>query len=286
MRRLALLLSLPLAAGCAPMEMVDAEPPLPDDLPGFLSETGLVESGVFVDAAAPYEPRWPLWTDGHAKERHLLLPEGTAVGFDETGAFTFPLGTRLAKTVWVEGERVETRVAYKLERGWRLGAYKWDGEEAVLVEEDTTLNGYQVPGRQTCLTCHSGHPSPIGYNAWQLGRVDVPGDDVVSAGVGYLATHCGSCHREGGYAGGTGLHMNLPTPMPVGVEATPLFQTAVLRGLVVPGSPEQSLLFRRFTDEGPARMPPIGTQVMHDDGVAMVRAMIVALEVPGRQPTD
>ncbi len=33
-------------------------------------------------------------------------------------------------------------------------------------------------------------------------------------------------------------------------------------------------------------MPPIGTQVMHDDGVAMVRAMIVALEVPGRQPKD
>jgi mono/diheme cytochrome c family protein len=105
----------------------------------------------------------------------------------------------------------------------------------------------------------------------------------VRAGFGDVATHCGSCHREDGHTGGAGLHLDLPAPMSASVMSSPPYRTAVGRGRILSADANASLLFQRFTEGGPGRMPPVGTQVMHDDGVARVRAMTEALPHPGRQ---
>lgn len=177
----------------------DREPTFLDDPTGALPET-IAELGLYPDPldharshprAIPYEPGYPLWSNGSRKARFLVLPPDTRVALGDEGAFRFPPGTLLLKTFSYpapgsNGDEtyrpVETRVLQNTEEGWLYAVYAWDeaGEQAsllditrstrVAVEIDGESFEHVVPSKLDCRKCHESGMGPVlGFRELQLG---------------------------------------------------------------------------------------------------------------------
>lgn len=179
-----------LGAGCRPAQPTSpaaARPPAA--APATLLETGLfrgAELELLAEGVRPYAPRYPLWTDGAAKRRWVLLPAGATIDAHDPESWTFPAGTKL----WKEfrfGRRVETRYMERTAEGaWLYATYLWseDGREARLAPEGglrgACENGlgtrHDVPSIADCRACHEASPSgALGFSALQLGAQRDPG---------------------------------------------------------------------------------------------------------------
>jgi uncharacterized repeat protein (TIGR03806 family) len=162
----------------------------------------LSETGVFVDTASaqlepspgflPYDVITPLWSDGASKQRWLSLPDAAAIGFSETGSWSFPEGTVFVKQFDLaldearpdERRRLETRLLVNGEGGYYAVTYRWnaDGTDAELVLESSAepirvdlADGHQrelaylFPGPDDCAVCHNpGAGSVLGARTAQL----------------------------------------------------------------------------------------------------------------------
>ena len=171
----------------------------PADFPQLLSETG-----IFADTAAletnagliEYDVNVPLWSDHAVKRRWIALPGESRIGFDATGAWSFPVGTVFVKHFELElrigdldsRHRLETRVLLHEPAGWAGYTYRWtpeqtdavlldDAETELLTVEDPTAEGgfrtqeWHYPSRSQCLSCHTtvaGHV--LGVRTRQLNR--------------------------------------------------------------------------------------------------------------------
>jgi glucose/arabinose dehydrogenase/regulation of enolase protein 1 (concanavalin A-like superfamily) len=121
-------------------------------LPATLGATGL-----FSDLATltpdvrliPYQLNAPFWSDGAIKTRFAAIPDGTTVGFQPAGDWSFPGGSVLVKHFDLPASdvnpalkrRLETRVLVKQADGEVYGAtYKWraDGSDADLLDGGLT----------------------------------------------------------------------------------------------------------------------------------------------------
>ena len=187
---------------------------------------------------------------------------------------------------------------------------------AVLALPQAPGGRYEVPSRTDCLACHDSAAVPVlGLGALQL-SADLPA--LVSRGVlqglppallsqppriaartaderaalGYLHGNCGHCHNDRGS----------PAPVPlrlaqtvddaaastqrvlnttVGTEGRFRTQGLPARALVEPGQPGRSLLLQRLRSREPMhQMPPLGTRVADDDGIALVERWITSLARP------
>ena len=184
-----------LGTGCAAESERPRAPSWLDDtlapLPATLSEVGLYpdlrELGELDARAVPYEPAYPLWSNGSDKARYLVLPDGESVSVSE-GSFDFPVGSALFKTFAFEDEAghlryVETRVLVRGEERWSYGAYQFrddeseadllDGKlatEATVEAQDGTELTHAIPSTRQCRTCHESAPEPVlGFTPLQLG---------------------------------------------------------------------------------------------------------------------
>lgn len=149
-------------------------------LPRRLSETGLYAAGGGIDPRnAPFSPQYPLWTDGAAKRRWIHLPAGARIDVSDVDAWRFPVGTKLWKEFAWAGRKVETRLLWRTESGWRFASYVWsaDQRDALLAPAAgvagvlALAGGKQVsiPSRADCLSCHASAPAAVlGFNALQL----------------------------------------------------------------------------------------------------------------------
>jgi len=130
-----------------------------------------------------------------------------------------------------------------------------------------------------------------GLLSHEVSRVDaqIPGDGIERAALGYLHANCGHCH------GGTSPQVGLDLWVDVGltdVEETSAYQTAlgvdsrftlgeaVLR--VAPGHPERSTVFvrammRNTEPDENVQMPPLGTEVPDESGLAALEAWIAGM---------
>jgi mono/diheme cytochrome c family protein len=112
-------------------------------------------------------------------------------------------------------------------------------------------------------------------------------DDAADGSLGdrakaYLDNNCAHCHQPGGTAGYTGVdfrftHFDLAhmgtckRPNSAGVMADLEFD-------LVPGYPAQSILLYRMESTAPkVMMPQIGRDVVHEEGVALIREWIASL---------
>jgi hypothetical protein len=309
------LCALPLA-GC-PLEDDDAEPAPPwvedveGPLPEWLSEVGLYADLTTRAPAAgvePYEPVFPLWSSGAAKERLIYLPPGAAVD-TQAIPWRFPVGTVLSKTFVLEniegrsGEvAVETRLLFKRESGWDYALYRWDRDgglarrmpedwEALpiaLDEADGTTRRYTLPGKLDCRGCHDARPAVpvLGYDAMQQGETAVEGrTPEETAAMGYLVGNCVHCHH-GEETGFDNVAFSLlPEDLvdnTVGVESMSSASGVGVR--IVPGDPEASGLYqavvqaRRDDYEGTFKpMPPLGIDIVDDEAERVLRAWIESL---------
>jgi hypothetical protein len=150
--------------------------------PPTLAATGYYANGsrgALAPGILPFEPQYPLWTDGAHKRRWILLPPGTAIDASDPEVWVFPVGTRFWKEFAFD-RPIETRYMERLADGtWLFAAYAWNEEatEAVLAPERGVRHAaesapgvpYDIPGRVDCLACHGGHPATVlGFSTLQL----------------------------------------------------------------------------------------------------------------------
>jgi uncharacterized repeat protein (TIGR03806 family) len=167
------------------------------DFPRTLTETGLFASVKEHTPAAgliSYDVNVPLWSDGAAKDRFLVLPAKGKVVFKEQGQWEFPVGTVLVKTFLLhtdlenpkEVRRLETRLLVHNPRGWEGYTYLWNEEqdEANLLADWPYTRTYEVksangpvkrewyfPSSSDCQACHTQAGGFVmGLNTRQLNR--------------------------------------------------------------------------------------------------------------------
>jgi len=198
-----------------------------------------------------------------------------------------------------------------------MGAFVWndagtDAEFRPDGEENARGTSHDVPTTTQCGTCHNGEAGrALGFSALQLSagglldeladaellshppregeRFVAPGTAVVASALGYLHANCGHCHNPDGSARpdtNMNLRLDLGQTSPaatnaylttVGVELQ-YFDDTELVYRVAPGAPEASALVQRMRERGAeSQMPPFATELVHDDGVAVVTDWIRSL---------
>jgi uncharacterized repeat protein (TIGR03806 family) len=99
----------------------------------------------------------------------------------------------------------------------------------------------------------------------------------------YLDINCGHCHNASGLARTTGLHLDagVTDPRRLGFCKPPV---AAGPGTgdhfydIVPGKPDESILaFRLAATQPGIRMPEAGRSLVHEEGLALIRAWIASL---------
>lgn len=264
-----------------------------------------------------YEPEIGLWVDGASKRRYLRLPPGTRIDTKDMDNWVFPVGTKVWKEFSVNGVKIETRMLEKrAEKTWYMVSFQWDGQqsEAYAVPNGVpNANGTQhdIPSTSQCRACHGSvadkligvsplmleRASPWGLTLFDLVArkqltqnparvVQFPGDQKTRDALAYLYANCSGCHRGANAPAGLDLSTSVWDQKP---EDTAVYRTAVngllwswlLEGYVVrvdPGLPESSaILARMSTRDLGDKMPEIGSKVVDQTGVAIIKDWIMQL---------
>lgn len=101
----------------------------------------------------------------------------------------------------------------------------------------------------------------------------------------WLDSNCSSCHQPGGAPGLFDTRYSTPLAKQNLVNGPVLINlTAEPVRAVAPGDPKRSMILRRIETLGPARMPPIGHEVVDHAGVELIRAWIESLTAPSQGP--
>jgi hypothetical protein len=297
--------------------VVDTDTDVPPPAwPSSLAATGLyadITTGSLAAGVLQYEVAWPLWSDTAAKGRYLWLPPGETIDVSNPDIWQVPVGTKVWKSFTRDGVLVETRYIERLEEDWVWVAYQWreDGSDADPVPdgvEDASGTSHDIPSTSHCNQCHSGD-GLIGVNAIQLGvdsptgtlealssggflsaSIDqstaVPGEGTVRDALGYLHGNCGNCHADHyGLADNYGLRLRVAvgTSSPeetatylTGINAPTKHETSTTVA-IVPGDPEASQVYERMALRTFMAMPPVGTELVDSQALALVHAWISGL---------
>ena len=278
----------------------DATLPLPDRL----SDLGDLD-----EEATSSAPAYPLWTNGSDKSRWLALPEGGQID-NSSEHWSFPDGSMLFKEFRF-GVVVETRVLRAVAGGWDYAVYIQEGDVAslwndkvqlpVAVEVEGQPFDHVVPNRLDCRSCHEAHPTGvIGASDLQLAdsldQLDGAGllayppaesepivdeDPLLEALKRYALGNCVHCHDgRNGENNAYDLSPDVFVENTVDRATEGLASAAGIR--VVPGSPEESVLFAAMsgeTDDPEVKpMPPLGVQRLDTEAIALLRTWIESLE--------
>ena len=264
--------------------------------------------------AIPYDVTTPLWSDGAAKERFVVVPAGAPITSRSDGDLSFPVGTVAVKTFAVDGKRVETRLLVQHDvEDWVGYSYAWNeaGTDAELVVGNRVLalpggKSWYFPSAADCTSCHTPAAGyTLGLEAKQLTThgdalerlekklgapldratltplvpVDAPPPVTAEARArSYLHANCSICHREGS-ATGTNANLDLRFDTPLGATGLCREPQAGDLGianprLVTPHDPSRSVLVARMRSLDERRMPKLASRVVDEAGLAAVEAWI------------
>jgi uncharacterized repeat protein (TIGR03806 family) len=272
---------------------------------------------IATDSFKLYELSSQLFTDYAEKQRLVKLPANTQMGVIDNGLVGFPDGTILVKTFFyyhdkgntAAGKRIiETRLLIKAQAKWNVGVYIWNDNqtEAYLSSngQSTSVkwideNGvsrtisYHIPNNKECATCHNSHNTviPIGPKVRNLNRMVVRNNstqnqleyfhqvgllnaidpalfdklpDYANTAWGldkraraYFEINCSHCHKDGGFNGNRQLWLSYEKS----------FEESNLHRY-------QNLIVLRMQQH---RMPKLGTTIIHDEGLALIRAYVDSL---------
>ena len=167
--------------------------PMPDVLSATSCFTDVAAGAPAADLI-PFGVNSPLWTDGAAKARYVVLPPGEVVTRLPDGTLAFPVGTVLVKEFAMlmddrrpsSFRRLEMRFVVRGASDWGFFTYRYeaDGEDARLLttgaDEDLRVRRagvveefpYHFPSRAECVTCHSAATErALGFRIDQLNGV-------------------------------------------------------------------------------------------------------------------
>ncbi|HZI08959.1 MAG TPA: hypothetical protein VE153_01145 [Myxococcus sp.] len=199
---------------------------------------------------------------------------------------------------------------------WRAVAYVWllDGSDAVVTPEgqrDALGTPHDVPAAADCFGCHGGRESRVlGFSSIQLShdapaeavdledlvregllsrpsaaRYTVPGNDTERAALGYLHANCGHCHNpqrpdsDGPrcYDPNNSIDFWLQVDRLDSVRDTPTYNAGAHD--FRPGKPDKSKMIERISGREPGfSMPPLGTEKVDSDAVALLRRWISQMD--------
>jgi len=109
---------------------------------------------------------------------------------------------------------------------------------------------------------------------------DFANKDLNSLARAYLDINCGHCHRDGAPARNSGLNLHFynSDSYSLGIQKAPVAAGKGSGGLsydIVPGQPNESILFYRMSSTDPgAMMPEVGKSLVHREGVDLIAAWI------------
>jgi uncharacterized repeat protein (TIGR03806 family) len=109
------------------------------------------------------------------------------------------------------------------------------------------------------------------------------GQPLADRAMAYLEINCGHCHRPEGPANTSGLHLTTleSDPAHLGFCKSPVAAGKGSGGLrydIHPGQPDSSILVYRMEQQDPGvRMPELGRQLLHREGVDLIRQWIASL---------
>ncbi len=199
-----------------------------------------------------------------------------------------------------------------LEAAGKTKAVSWTDDDGLMKK----IN-YSVPNLNQCKSCHmkGDKVMPIGPTARQLNMTvngrnqlvlfheqgklsDLPNEKEIPKLVSYndksatindrarawLEVNCAHCHRPDGPAKTSGLHLqaSVTNPVEFGIGKAPVAAGKGSGGLlydIVPGKPDESILFYRInaTDPG-VMMPELGRTIVHKEGVELIREWIFSMK--------
>jgi hypothetical protein len=239
---------------------------------------------------------------------HWEFPVGTKA-FKELRYGGKPIETRLLmKVASGTGNKVWWEAAYV----WKADGS--DAVATLAGARQALGTTHDVPTQIDCNNCHGDVSDVlIGVSAIQLsdpttnplavlasaGRlstappagIDVPGTGNVKDTLGYLHANCGHCHNDQSPKLSTQTKMRLRLVVGQTPEQTGAFTTTVgtvmkhpiddgdggfVTDVLVKGDPERSGLWRRMARRDAYGMPPAGTQVVDDAGLATIEQWIRA----------
>jgi putative heme-binding domain-containing protein len=239
----------------------------------------------------------------------------------------WPKDSVLAKTLSLEKRKLETQVLHFDGQAWNGYSYVWNEAQtnAALAPPEGAeidLGGgrkWKVLARATCLTCHNPWPGySLTVNGAQLKSEPLkvfqdgailpksiprpkplvnPYDETApldERARSYLAVNCAHCHRFGG---GGAAKIILLHDVPVAeMKLESVRPTLGMFDLTDPylvcgGDPSRSALLFRISKLGQGRMPHLGSEVVDEAGVRLLRRWIAGLaegpiEPAARQARD
>lgn len=305
---------LAIATSAGVGRVIDSAPrPAPTSLLATKCWDPLVPSGVPL-GAIPYDVITPLWSDGAAKERFVVVPARSPITARADGDLVFPVGTVAVKTFAVDGKRIETRLLVQHDvEDWVGYSYAWNaaGTDAELVVGNRTAalpggKSWYFPSAADCTACHTPAAGyTLGLEAKQLATrgdalarleaklqspidrahlvplvaVDAPPPaSAESRARSYLHSNCSTCHREGS-ATGTTAELDLRVDIPLaatGLCREPQVDPIGIANprIVTPGDPARSVLVARMRSLDERRMPKLASRVVDQAGLAAVEAWI------------
>jgi uncharacterized repeat protein (TIGR03806 family) len=164
-------------------------------MPATLSATGLFTNTAALTPAPfliDYSVNSALWSDGAAKRRWFVVPDGQSIGFNANDAWSFPPGTITVKHFELPlasggTTRLETRVMVHRSDGWTGYTYRWRGDQQdadlltsgasasyTTVDPATgaaTALTWNFPSQTQCMNCHTqAAGSVLGLNTLQFNR--------------------------------------------------------------------------------------------------------------------
>lgn len=159
----------------------------------------LSDTGLFINVAnltpnpglIEYDINAPFYSDGARKRRWFGVPAGEGIRYSAAEHYDLPLGAVMVKHFEITNadgstRRLETRVFFHQDDGWRGYTYKWNaaGTDADLLADAQTetitvladdgsvrTQTYEYPSRVACLNCHNSAAGvPLGLRTGQLNR--------------------------------------------------------------------------------------------------------------------
>jgi hypothetical protein len=120
-------------------------------------------------------------------------------------------------------------------------------------------------------------------------EINLPGDEKTKDALGYLHANCGNCHndsKDGLVQNDLNLWLDVGLQSPEQSNAwksavdqpTTGFMDQHISGRIVSGNPQESaILYRMIHRANNAQMPPIGTDIVDEEGVQIIQQWIEAL---------
>jgi len=299
--------------------------PNDNTVPDRLSETGCfsdTSSLETADAVVAYTLKSKLWSDGAEKSRFFAIPDGTTIGVESDGDFSFPTGSVLIKNFFNGNDILETRLLMHHTNGWAGYSYEWlpDNSDALLLSDakqiDTPEFVHYFPSPSQCHVCHTGAAGVslgleasqldletlfaesgqtanqlesffhAGYlatlpNAQQISPLAAISDNITDLSLrarSYLHSNCSGCHRPGSTAAQIDLRIQTSLSDSGTCNAMPSDDMGLTNArIIAPGLPDSSVMLARLTTLGELRMPPLASQVVDEDAVAVIREWIAEL---------